>query len=415
MYIEIDKTLTQEQEEIKIQSHKFAKEVLRPASIVLDKATPEEVIAPDSVLWDVFKAWFSLGNHTNPIPQEFGGLDLDPVATHVLFEELGWGAADLAVSLGVATFPFQFTAYIAKLTDNSELAEEIVKPFVEDTEAKHIGCWAITEPEHGSDTLGVHTEAYTNPKSASSTRAHRVGDDWVISGQKSAWVSNGTIATHALLFCNIDSSMGSAGGGVAIVPLQVPGVKKGKPLDKLGQRALNQGEIFFDDVKIPARYMLVGPDLYTWLIDATLATANMGMGVIFTGLARAAFEEALTYAQSRKQGAKTITEHQVIQEKLFSMFSAVETARMVSRAVLKYNMTTIPPLSYFSIASKILCTKTAFEVASDAIQVMGGVGLTKEMPAEKLLRDARSSMIEDGVNEFLALVGARQVIDSYKP
>jgi alkylation response protein AidB-like acyl-CoA dehydrogenase len=204
-----------------------------------------------------------------------------------------------------------------------------------------------------------------------------------------------------------------AGSGVAIIPLNLPGVSRGKPLNKLGQRALNQGEIFFDNVRIPEHYMIVQSAGYPFILDNILAGANAGMSALFTGVARAAFEEALAYCKERVQGGKPIAEHQLVQKKLFDMFIKVESARCLSRAALTYNATTSPPATQYSIAAKVYCTEAAFEVASDAIQLLGGYGLAKDLPVEKLFRDARASMIEDGTNEVLSLAGARKLIDSY--
>jgi alkylation response protein AidB-like acyl-CoA dehydrogenase len=206
-----------------------------------------------------------------------------------------------------------------------------------------------------------------------------------------------------------------AGGGVALVPLNLPGVSKGAPLNKIGQRALNQGEIFFDNVRIPKSYMLVPPEAYTVAIDSVLAGANGYMGSTFTGVARAAFEEALTYAKGRIQGGVPITEHQLVQKKLFDMFVKVETARQLSRAAVQYNSGTFPPGTQYSISSKVYCTQVAFEVASDAVQLHGGLGLTKEMFVEQLFRDARASMIEDGSNDILSLTAAKKIIETYAP
>jgi alkylation response protein AidB-like acyl-CoA dehydrogenase len=130
-------------------------------------------------------------------------------------------------------------------------------------------------------------------------------------------------------------------------------------------------------------------------------------------VARAAFEEALAYAKQRVQGGKPIAEHQLIQYKLFDMFTKVEAARAISRAASLYNSTTTPPAVRYSIAAKVFCTQAAFEVASDAVQIFGGYGLCKDLLVEKLLRDARASMIEDGCNEILGLAAARQIIDQY--
>jgi alkylation response protein AidB-like acyl-CoA dehydrogenase len=413
MYLELNKDLTPTQVALREQAHRFAAEVLRPASIELDRMDPQDVIAPGSALWDVLKKAYSQGLHLMQFPQELGGANLGPLDMHIVYEETAWGSADFGIAFGVASFPFAYAARFAALTGNQDLMKDIVIPFVEDREGKYIGCWAVTEPEHGSDSLVVGTESFTNPAAAGECRARLDGDEWVINGQKSAWVSNGTIASHALLFMTTDPKMGMAGGGVAVVPLHLPGVTKGKPLNKLGQRALNQGEIFFDDVRIPRHYMLVEGEGYAMTLNMTLASANAGMGALFTGVARAAFEEALAYTKRRRQGGKLICEHQLVQAKLFEMFMRVEQARAVSRAAMIYNSTTFPPSLPHSIASKVTCTQAAFDIASDALQLFGGLGLCKELLIEKLFRDARASLIEDGSNEVLGLVGARQIIDAY--
>lgn len=271
-----------------------------------------------------------------------------------------------------------------------------------------IGCWAVTEPDHGSDSLTVTEPHFRDPKIRANCIATRDGDDYIIRGQKSAWVSNGSIATVAALFCTIDPSQGFHGGGVAVVPLDLPGVSRGKPTDKLGQRALNQGEIFFDEVRIPAEYMVVGCEAYGAVVEQILTGANAGMGTCFVGVARAALEHALEYAKNRVQGGVPIMEHQSVKARIFKMFTQVEAARSLSRRVAHYNATN-PPLLQYSIASKVFSTTTAFEVASQALQIFGGNGLTRAFPIEKLMRDARASMIEDGCNDILSLVGASRL------
>jgi alkylation response protein AidB-like acyl-CoA dehydrogenase len=186
-------------------------------------------------------------------------------------------------------------------------------------------------------------------------------------------------------------------------------VTRGKPLNKLGQRALNQGEVFFDNVRLPAHYMLVEPGVFGGATDNVLAGANAGMSTTFCGVARAAFEEALGYAQQRVQGGVPIVEHQLVQRRLFDMFTKLEAARSLSRLANRRLMTGQPTLHY-SIAAKIFCTQTAFELASDAIQIFGGMGLAKGTRVEMLIRDARASMIEDGANDVLALAGFRTLL-----
>ncbi len=411
MYVDLKKDLTDEQKAIKQRAHEFAAQVLRPASIELDRLSPEDVIAKGSKLWDVFRTAYSEGWHIRGFPEELGGTHIDTLSSHIVNEEWGWGSSDFAIALSVTSFPFAFAAG----QRNPQIIEEVVMPFVEDKEGKYIGCWAITEPQHGSDTLMPGTSMWQNPEIHYDLTATLDGDDYVLNGQKSAWVSNGTIATHALAFLGVDRKRGMAGGGVALVPLNLPGVTKGAPLNKIGQRALNQGEIFFDNVRIPKAYMFVPPEAYTFAIDSVLAGANAFMGSTFTGLARAAFEEALTYAGGRVQGGVALTTHQLVQKKLFDMFTKVELARHMSRQTMLYNDGAFPPGTQYSIASKVYCTQAAFENASEAIQLHGGYGLTKEMLVEKLFRDARAAMIEDGSNDILSLTAAQKVIEQYVP
>ena len=401
--MDIDTTLTEDERAVRDVAQRFAADVLRPVGAKLDQmADPADVIAPASPLWDVFRKYREL---------QLGAVDPEMVATNpaqvarmrfLISEQLGWGDAGLAITLSVAGFHTWF----AQLSGRAELIERYAAPDNAD-----IGCWAITEPDHGSDVLMAahHSDGrFLNSRVRANCTAHRDGDDYVINGQKAAWVSNGTIATVATLFCAIDAGNGSPGGGVCLVPLDAPGVSRGKPLNKLGQRALNQGEIFFDNVRIPAAHMLVGPETYSPMVEMVLALANASMGALFVGLARAAFELALQYAKERVQGDAPIFAHQSVRGRLFKMFMNVEAARSLAWRVTLFNATNLPQVQ-FSIASKVFGTTTAFETASAALQIFGGNGLSKEYPIEKILRDARASMIEDGCNEVLGLLAATKL------
>ncbi|MGC8579182.1 MAG: acyl-CoA dehydrogenase family protein [bacterium] len=405
-YKDLNLNLTEDEVAIKNSVHEFARDVLRPASIKLDKMEPEEVIKKDSIFWDALKQAYDMGLHTFLLPESYGGLGLSPLGVHIVEEELAWGSVDFAIALGVATFP----AFLSMLAPTDYLLENFVYPYTKDKEAKFIGCWAITQPNHGSDTLAVGTEQFKDPNIKGEITARLDGNEWVINGTTSSWVSCGTIATHAAVFLNIDPSMGMAGGGICIVPTHLPGVSKGKPLNKLGQRALNQGEIIFEDVRVPRDNMIIEQDAYEAITDVTLATANGSMGAFFTGVARAAYEEALAYAKQRVQGGKLLIEHEFVRYKLLHMFKLVEAARAFSRSVLTYNLTNSPPDTKYSIASKIFCTEAAFEVANEASMILGGYGLAKDYYVEKLLRDARAGLIEDGSNQSLAVFAGEQIV-----
>lgn len=398
--LEIEANLTDQERAVRDAAHKFAVEVMRPAGQELDKLSdPADVIAKNSILWDVFAKHRAAG--LNDLEGAGAGLTpFERTRMRVLYaEEMGWGDSGLAISLGVANFHKTF----AMMSRQPALIDRYCRP-----DSRDVGCWAVTEPDHGSDSLTFTEKHFSDPSIKANCIARKDGDFYVINGQKSAWVSNGTIATVGALFCTIEGDEGFKGGGVAVVDLTLPGVTKGKPLNKLGQRALNQGEIFFDDVRIPAANMVIGKDRYAAIVETILTGANASMGTTFVGVARAAYEMALDYAKQRVQGGVTIFEHQSVRSRLFKMFTQVEAARSLVRRVSYYNATN-PPLIQYSIASKTFATNTAFEVSSAALQIFGGVGLTKEFPIEKLMRDARASMIEDGCNEVLGLVGGSRL------
>ena len=281
-YLEIDMQVTAEHDALRQAVHEFARHVLRPAAIELDRlGDPLQVIARDSQLWSALQAAYARGFHTALIPVAAGGMGLSGIRLHIALEELGWGSADFAIALAVTSFPF---AAAAEAGDPA-LVDEFLVPFVADRSARYVGCWAITEPDHGSDHFLHSGSQFRDPALHGSVTARRDGDTYVIRGQKSRWVSNGSIATHALVHVCLDAGMGMAGGGLAIVPLDLPGVARGGPLDKMGQRALNQGALRFDDVRIPIRYMLLAdPTAYASALDETLSMTGAAMGAIFTGV-----------------------------------------------------------------------------------------------------------------------------------
>ncbi len=399
---DIDINLTAETRAMVEQVKKFSMEVMRPAGIELDKLPkPEEVIAGDSILWDVFKGFRELGLHTLEIPKNLGGLaeDIDPMAKVLISEQLGYADAGLAISMGVACMPFNYAARFP-----TPEMQQLARDFCQDKKGKMIGCWAITEPDHGTDwSLGGN-----NPKCGPSVKAVLNGDEYVVNGEKSAWVSNGTIATHALLHVGLDPARGMQGQGLAIIPLDLPGISRGKPLDKMGQRPLNQGAIIFEDVRIPKKYMVVSnPDMINAARGLGLAAVNGKMAVVFAGLGKAAFDEALRYAKERIQGGVPIFEHAVMKLKLMKMFTAVEAARANARRMAVFNqLNTFTPSVAHAVGAKCLSTEMATTVAGEAIQIFGGFGLAKEFPIEKMFRDARTGMVEDGVNDALAIKAA---------
>ena len=408
-YLDVNLDLTDEDLALKKAAHQFAKEVIRPTAKALDDMTPEAVIADGSPLWPFLRKAYELGYHKMLIPEQFGGMGLNPLQVNIVMEEMAWGSFGLAVELATVGF----VAYTACFTGNEELIKEFTIPFCECTDGSLRSCWGGTEPDHGSDNIGMGEAFFYEPNVRTNCLAKRDGDEWVINGQKAAWVSGGTISTHCQLHVQSDPGMGFAGFSIFLLPMDLPGVSKGKPLDKIGQRDLNQGELFFEDVRVADKYRIIGPDMYGTMEEGILALANAWMATWATGLARAAFEEALTYCKERVQGGRPLAEHYSIKQRIFEMFARVETCRALTRAAINLNMNIAPGFPEYSMAAKITATKLCLENASDAIQLLGGNGLSKEYLPEKLFRDARASLIEDGNNEVLARHGGHTLFGTY--
>ncbi|MEH6567768.1 MAG: acyl-CoA dehydrogenase family protein [Halioglobus sp.] len=405
----LEADLSEEEQAIQEVAHRFAVEVMRPIGEKLDRMTPQEVIAEGSPLHEYMEK-----------VQESGILDLAALAEMdnqqksrifpIIFEELGWGDSGLAIATLAANIP----AFAAHASGDAEIIEKFG--------GGAPGCWLATQPERGSDLVDMEgSEVHPGATQSKGNLSCRIeGDEVVITGQSSAWVSFAPLAQTALAYLPCDSGDGfyhTNGRGlnhVAIfIPLDLPGVSRGKPLDKLGQRSLPQGEIFFDEVRVPRKYCVATGDEALNSFVGTLTFANMEMAATFTGVARAAADHALAYVHERKQGGVPIIQHQSVQLRMFNLWQKVEAARALTQRVFNFNYSTKGPHLMASVTSKTFVTDTAFDVASEALQLFGGNGLTKEYPIEKILRDARASMIEDGENNVLKLKGMRWLSRHY--
>jgi len=409
--------LAEEDRLLREEVHRFAAEVIRPASIELDRMPPEERIKPSSPYFKVIKQMKRLGYHRIHLTPEYEGPDLSPLQRYIIMEELGWGSLGLATAIGVDQIPFVNAA----LFGASELYEELVIPWLRDEDARYHGCWGVTEPEHGSDYLLCFRDAEVDRFGRGAVIAERDGDEWVLNGQKSAWVSSAPVATHCGLHAQVKDGKNLAHGIFCIVPLDADGVRRGKPVDMLGMRDGPQGELFFDNVRIPEHYVIVAPTtFYGIFFDQLLCLTSCGMGAFSVGLARAAFEEALRYARQRVQGGVPIARHKNIKLKLYQMFEKVETARYYVRKAMEHTHRRILHEKTFDAsprhtrAAQIYAKRVAYEVANDALQIFGAYGLSRELIIEKLFRDARALQIEDGTVEVLSLDAADDIIDAYE-
>ena len=394
----LEEPLSEMERALQDNVHRFALEVMRPVAAKLDQLSAEEMIAPGSELWTVLEKSKDLGISLVEL-EEVEPLERARLL-NIAIEELSWGCPGLTGAILVAYFPTMFSL----LAGNMEMAKYC---------EGRLGCWAITEPDHGTDMLDSGREiASTEGSYGRSNCVARIeGDKVFISGQKSAWVSGATYAEVCVLYTHVEQN-GATGPGIAIiVDLDSDGVSKGKPLEKMGLRGLNQGEIFFDNVEVPLSHVIAGPEQYNDFVTATLAEANPHVGAMVMGAARAAYEHALAYAHERKAGGVPLIQHQHVRYRLFHMFRKVEMARAMLHRVTTFNATAPEESLLASAAAKVTVTQTAFEVANEALQMFGGNGMTKEYPMEKLVRDTRACLIADGCNEVLAIKGGSHLIN----
>jgi len=404
----LEAAMSEEELAIQMSAQRLAKEVLAPIAEKLDKMSSDDAVAPDSPIWEALDQ-----------VKQSGLMDLEMMSTldneqksriiPIIFEELATGDAGLTLINMVMGFP-EFTA---RATGDEELIERF---------AGKRGCWLATLPDRGCDLVDFDATELAKGKKQNrpNLNARIEGDEVVINGQSSSWVSGAPIAECALAYISCDYGEGlwredgSHNMIAVLIPFDIEGISKGKPLDKVGQRSLPQGEVFFDNVRLPIRYAVAqGQDAQNSFFGA-LTFANMEMAVTFTGVARAAYEHALTYVHERVQGGFPIIEHQSVQLQLFGLWQKVEACRALAKRVFDFNYSENGPHLLGSMTSKTFVTKTCFEVTSEALQLFGGNGLTREYPMEKLMRDARASLIEDGENNILSLKSASILSAEYK-
>ena len=404
----LDGNMSEEEKAIQENVHRFAADVMRPIAERLDKMTAEEVIADGSPLYEYYDK-----------VRQAGLMDLDAMTAlsneekgrllPLIFEGLAWGDCGLMLGSMVTSFP----AYAARLTGDAALIEQF---------GDRPGCWLATQPDRGSDLVDIDGQIGHNGQKQNqpNLQARIEGDEVVVTGQSSAWVSAAPIAKTALAFlpCDYGEGLFKSDGTVNHISLLIdfehPSVTKGKPLEKMGMRSLPQGEVFFDELRVPMRNVLAQRDEAAGSFMGALTFANMEMGFSFTGVARAAYEHALEYVHERRQGSTELINHQSVRLRLFEIWQKVEACRAMSRRVAMYNFSDHGPHLLASITSKTFVTKTGYEAVSEALQLFGGNGVTQEYPMEKLLRDARASLIADGENNVLNLKGASWLSESYK-
>ena len=387
----IDFELTEEQRAAIDMAHDFALNELRPIAAEWDQKGefPQDIILPKAC---------QAGLTSAGIPEEFGGGGLDPLTSAMVFEEMAWGCAGLATSIGannLATAPIQ-------IAGTQEQKEKWLPRLCGEKEAK-LAAFALTEPGAGSDV------------SAISTNAKQDGDNYILNGQK-CFITNGGISDVYTVFAQTDNGLSGF-----IVDGKSDGITMGKHEDKLGIRASHTAEVFFEDVKVPKEDMLGEPGSAFVTVMLTLDQTRAGVAALAVGVARAAFEEANAYAKERVQFGKPIMVNQAISFMLVDMLMNIEAGRRLYYYAgwlankMAESGKTSRRLSVASSIAKAFCGDMAMKVTTDAVQVMGGYGYMKDYPVEKYMRDAKIMQIYEGTAQIqryvisASLMGIKEV------
>lgn len=394
----VDFKLSSEIREFQSLARDFARGEIRPAEAELDTIKDPVEVFESETFKSVMKKAYECGFHKTGLPEPVGGLGLGTFGQLVILEELAAGGAGLASQILVCPIAASAIAGFG-LGARHPSYKQYLEAYVDDSEGVHSGSWAITEPNIGSDCL---------PRKESpvhfGTHAEDKGGSYLLNGAKAGFVSNGGLSDFILLFACIDPAQGMDGTGVFLIPGDLGGITRGRPMDKLGLRALNQAEIFFDDVEIPAEFLALPPSpMYSMVLENIVTGGNASVGTIALGVARAAYEEALEYAKNRVQGGKPIIEHQLVAMKLFKAFRSIEAARaLIWKAAFAQNIV-------FSAAARTFASDMAVEVTAEMVQIFGGYGISKEYPVEKFYRDAKLLQIMDGSNEIVSILAAEKI------
>jgi butyryl-CoA dehydrogenase len=375
-------SLTEEQAAVQRTARDFATDEVLPKAAEIDREHrhPSELV----------KRMAELGFLGIAVPDQYGGSGFDNVSYVIAMEEVSRACASTGVIMSV---------------NNSLVCDPILRFGTEDQKkefltplasGKLLGCFALSEPEAGSDAA------------AQKTVAVRDGDGWVINGTKN-WITNGPVADVCVLFTMNDQAAGHKGITAFILPMKTKGVRAGQPDDKMGIRGSKSSQIFLDDVRLPDSAVLgeVGGGFRVAM--STLDGGRIGIAAQAIGIARAALEDALAYALQRRTFGKPIAQHQAIQFKLADMATELDAARLLAlrAAWLKDHK---HPYGKEAAMAKLYASDVANKAAREAIQIFGGNGYVTEFPVERHFRDAKITEIYEGTSEIQRLVISRHVL-----
>lgn len=380
----MDFSLTTEQRQIRDMVAEFADEEIQPRAAEIDET--------DEFPWDLVDEMADLGLMGMPIPEEYGGAGLDYHSYALALTEISRGSGGLGTV--VAAHISLACNMIYEFGDETQ-KEEYLTPLAEGEE---VGAFALSEAGAGSDVPAMDTTA------------ERDGDEYVIDGGK-LWISNGSVADTVVVFAKTDPEAGGKGLSSFVVrPEEDDGFFVEGTEHKLGDKGCPTAELRFDGLRVPEDRRL--GEESRGLVQA-LKTLNGGRITIAArgvGIAQAALDEALDYAQDREQFDQPISDFQAIQHKLADMDTKIQAARMLMHRAADRKMRGEEFIKEAAQA-KLYASEVSREVANEGIQIHGGYGYTKDFPAERFYRDAKLNEIYEGTSEILRNTIADQLLD----
>ncbi|HEY3775640.1 MAG TPA: acyl-CoA dehydrogenase family protein [Solirubrobacteraceae bacterium] len=373
--------LTDEQREIQSMCRDFAANEIRPISLAVDEADTE-------VPWDVWRKAAKLGLTSFMLPGEYGGGDLTDCLTGcIVQEELSHGCS----GIGNLITSNGFFAEPVMALGSEEQKQRWLAPLC--TEDPPMTALAITEPQSGSDAGSILTTA------------KRVDGGYRLSGQK-AWISNGGVSKYYVVFATVEPGSGHRGVTAFVVEDGDEGFTCGGAIRKMGQRALLNTELFFDDVFLPEDRRLGAEGQGFIGLMETFDRSRVTLASSATGLARAALEFAVDYAKERTQFGKPIAQHQAVAFRLADMALKVDASRLLTwRAATMIDHGERATTE--AAMAKLHASEAAMWCTWAALQTLGGWGYSREYPVEKWMRDAKLEEIEEGTSDIQRLVISR--------
>ena len=373
--------LTEEQLAMQKVAREFAEKEMMPISAEYDD---KEEMPVDLIRKAQIQGFASIN-----IPEEYGGAGMDEVTLCIVTEELGRGCAGIATSIGASS--------LASLPILLAGTEEQKKYYLNGIANGKLASFCLTEPNAGSDVSSISTTAILD------------GDSYVINGCK-CFITNAAYADYYVVFAVVDPSRGARTLTPFIVEKGTPGLSPGKKEKKMGIRASNTSEVIFDQVRVPVANRLGKEAGGFRTAMETFDLSRPMIGSLAVGLSRAAFELAAKHAKERIQFGKPIAAQQAVQFMLADMAMQIEAARSLVLRMAYLVGKREGRTSHFSAMAKCFAGDTAMRVTTDAVQVMGGYGYSREYAAEKYMRDAKIMQIYEGTNQIQRLVIANGVL-----